>query len=169
MMFKVLTAAGLLFGTGLLTGLGVGRITQDADHAAIRDLAEPTIESTGGTGIPPLDKAPPDKPPRTNRTNGVNRTVVRPPGIGRLEHLRRAMADLDLEPAQRERIEAHFRDSQEQLRALLKPLHPEAVRELRALRQKVLTELSKEQRLQFERQNKEASERSRLRSVERRD
>lgn len=164
MMFKVLTAAGLLFGTGVLTGLSVGRLAQGADHAAVRDHAGQTIESTGGAGIAPFDP-----PPRANRTNGVNRTAVRPPGSGRLEHLRRAMADLDLEPAQRERIEAHFRESQEHLRALLKPLHPEAVRELRALRQKVLTELSKEQRQQFERQNKEASERPRLRSIERRD
>ena len=59
---------------------------------------------------------------------------------------------MELEGEQRTRIESHFRESQERLKALLKPLQPDALRELRVLRQQVIGELTREQRVQFERQ-----------------
>lgn len=156
MMIKVLTAAGLLFGTGVLTGLGVGRIAHPPAQPALDAIATP-----GPVGV--------EKPLRSHRTNVLHRPAVRPPGTGRLEQFKRAVGDLELNATQRERIELHFRESQERLRALVIPLQPEAVRELRSLRQRVLTELSKEQRTQFERQNADRAERPRPRAAERKD
>jgi len=156
MIFKVVLAAGLLFGTGVLTGLGVGRLAQ----------TERERPSTRETPVP-APAVPTERAIRSNRTNTWRLPVLRPPGAGRLEQFKRALGDLDLESTQRERIEKHFRESQERLKSLLKPVQPEALRELRTLRQQILAELSPEQRAQFDRQNAERSNRPHV--PERRD
>ena len=88
--------------------------------------------------------------------------ALRTPGAGRLEQFRRALGELDLEEAQRARLTMHLRESHERLRTLLKPLQPDAGRELRALRQRIAAELSPDQRAHFERLST-AQDRSRLR------
>lgn len=166
MMFRVWLPAALLFGTGVLTGLGlgglgVGRLPPVLPaETRLPGLAEVVVATPG-----------PDRPPRAGRPNGAAMLGLRSPGAGRLEQFKRVLGELELEGGQRERIEAHFRETHDRLRALLKPLHPEATRELRALRQRILVELSPEQRAHFERQSlgNERSERARVRPSERRD
>lgn len=157
MMTKVLIAAGLLFGTGVLTGLGVGRLNQLS--------VPPAPEAT--TLAPTTNHLAGERASRGNRTNNWRLPTMRPPGAGRLEQFKRSLHEIELDTLQRERIENHFRESQERLKALLKPLQPEALRELRTLRQQILAELTSEQRAQFERQNTERVPRPR--AAERRD
>lgn len=140
MTLRILVPAALLFATGILTGLGVGRITQGLPSISSHNAKLPPVKAT-------------EHAIRNSRTNGVRLPGIRPPGAGKLEQFKRALGELDLTPTQRENIEAHCRETQEHLRALLKPVQPEATRELRALRQKIVSELSEEQRPQFERLN----------------
>lgn len=166
MMFRVWLPAALLFGTGVLTGLGLGGL----------GVGRLSPLFSGGMGVPgqtavAIATPAQERPPRVGRPNGGTVLGLRSPGAGKLEQFKRVLGELELEAGQRERIEVHFRETHDRLRALLKPLHPEATRELRALRQRILVELSPEQRAHFERQSSgnERSERPRLRPSERRE
>ena len=101
-----------------------------------------------------------DRPGRTNAMRGLG---LKPVGAGRFEHLKRLLDELELSAEQRARVEGHFRESQDRLKKLLKPLQPEASRELRELRLRLAIELNPEQRLQFERLLSERLDRGRSR------
>jgi Spy/CpxP family protein refolding chaperone len=65
--------------------------------------------------------------------------------------LRRIQRELDLQPAQRERIEALIRDSQGRMRKIFQEVQPRAREEMKFLREQIRRELTPEQRQDFER------------------
>jgi hypothetical protein len=71
--------------------------------------------------------------------------------MSRLELFKRMLGELDLSAEQRARAESRVREAQERLLKLLKPLQPEAARELKDLRTRLMEDLSPEQRERFER------------------
>lgn len=72
------------------------------------------------------------------------------PNERRIAALRQFTEDMDLTPAQRERIEGHIQDSQERTRVLWDLVSPEVQEEFRRLRSDVVKELTPEQRKRFE-------------------
>ena len=76
-----------------------------------------------------------------------------------MEQLKRLLGELELSVEQRARVELHLQETQEHLKKLLKPLQPEASRELRELRLRLAAELTADQRLQFDRLLAERSDR----------
>lgn len=152
--FRILVAAGLLFGTGVLTGVGVVRLSPMLNNrSAVPSVsASDKVDSNRSTVVEPID--------RPVRTNTARLGGLRPPGVSRLEQLRRLLGELELSVDQRARVELHLQTTLEHLKKLLKPLQPEASRELRELRLRLAAELTADQRLQFDRLLAERSERA---------
>ena len=82
-----------------------------------------------------------------------------PAGIQRLELLHRLERQLDLTPHQREQIETILRDSQNRMKALWKPLEPQAQTEYRLVHERILDELTPAQKEQFERLSRDPNRR----------
>jgi Spy/CpxP family protein refolding chaperone len=120
--WKVILATIVIFGTGVITGALVFRQTQT--------INAPAQHKPLGPGRPPLISAAGDL---------------------RLEFLRRAQRELDLNPDQRERIEKMIKDSQERTRKLMEPVAPEIHAELQRTKDQFLEVLTPEQRIRFER------------------
>ena len=72
------------------------------------------------------------------------------PGGLRLEFLRRAQRDLDLNPEQRERIDKLLKESQERTRKIMEPVTPDLRAELQRTKEEFQQELTPEQRMRFE-------------------
>jgi Spy/CpxP family protein refolding chaperone len=97
-----------------------------------------------------------------------NRSRLHPPAMVtaagptmRLEFLKRIERQLNLTSAQRERIEAILRESQERMKALWEPIAPQANAEFQQVRERILAELSPEQKAQFEELSKMRGPRNR--------
>ena len=69
----------------------------------------------------------------------------------RLEFLRRAQQELDLNPDQRARVEAHLDESRERIRKLWEPITPQVRAETEALKGKIRAELTPDQIDRFDR------------------
>jgi hypothetical protein len=67
------------------------------------------------------------------------------PGGQRLEFLRRAQRELDLNPQQRERLDKILKESQERIRKLMEPLAPEMHQEIERTKQAFRQELTPDQ------------------------
>ena len=68
----------------------------------------------------------------------------------RFEQLRRVERQLELTAEQRTRIEAQIKETQERFRKLWEPLAPQARTEFEQLRDRVLAELTPDQKAKFE-------------------
>ena len=118
--WKIILATMLIFGTGVVTGALVVR------------------NSDRGQGLRPR-----------------NISQARPvgtfsPGGLRLEFLRRAQRDLDLNPEQRERIDKLLKESQERTRKIMEPVAPDLRAELQRTKEEFQQVLTPEQRMRFE-------------------
>lgn len=68
----------------------------------------------------------------------------------RMEFLRKAQRDLELDPKQRSKIESHLRESQENVRRLWAPIVPQVRAETETLRDRIRSELTPEQQAKFD-------------------
>jgi len=82
-----------------------------------------------------------------------------PGGPQRLELLHRLERQLTLTPHQREQIETILRDSQIRMKALWKPLEPQAQTEYRLVHERILDELTPAQKEQFEQLSRDPNRR----------
>lgn len=87
-----------------------------------------------------------------NRPRPLSTRPNQPPSPGgqRLEFLRRAQRELDLDAQQRERIDKILKESQERTRKLMEPVSPQLRQELERTKQEFRQELSAEQRARFD-------------------
>lgn len=92
---------------------------------------------------------------RTRMEPRQRTSVARPnqppsPGRQRLEFLRRAQRELDLNAVQREHIDKVLKDSQERSRKLMEPIAPQLRLELERTKQEFRQELTAEQQKKFD-------------------
>ncbi len=130
--WKVILATVVIFGTGVITGALVVRQTGQVNP--------PVQQKSLASGPSPVITAPRDL---------------------RLEFLRRAQRELDLNPEQRERIDKIIKDSQERTRKLMEPVAPALHSELQITKQQFLAVLTPEQQIRFERMTKRRPHESR--------
>jgi hypothetical protein len=101
--------------------------------------------------------------------------TVGPGWMQRMEYVKRAERQLDLTPAQRERMEQILQESQEHMKQLWEPIAPHAREEAKRVRERILAELNPEQAKKFEQltkprpRAKEEPARENQRKRERRD
>ena len=112
----------VIFGAGVVTGALVVRQTSSVNAPARQRLPVP-----------------------------IRSAMSSAPGDLRLEFLRRAQRELDLNPEQRERIDKIIKDSQERTRKLMEPVAPELHAELLKTKEEFLQVLDPEQRARFDR------------------
>jgi len=121
--WKVILATMVIFGAGVVTG---GLVVRHAQRANA-DL------------------------PRPLRAAAQFRAALPPvAGLTRIEFLRRAERDLDLNRDQRERIDRLLKESQLRTRRLMEPIDPQIREELRRTKSEFLDVLTPEQRARFE-------------------
>jgi len=119
--WKIILATMLIFGTGVVTGALVVR------------------NSDRGQG-----------PLRPRNISQARPVGTFSPGGLRLEFLRRAQRDLDLNPEQRERIDKLLKESQERTRKIMEPVAPDLRAELQRTKEEFQQVLTPEQRMRFE-------------------
>jgi len=119
--WKLILATMLIFGTGVVTGALVMR------------------NSDRGQG-----------PLRPRNISQARPVGTFSPGGLRLEFLRRAQRDLDLNPEQRERIDKLMKESQERTRKIMEPVAPDLRAELQRTKEEFEQVLTPEQRTRFE-------------------
>ena len=142
---KIATAAALLFGTGVLTGVAVVKLGPKVEDSVV------TLPVSVPSKMDGLRSTTVESPERPGRSNLIRLAGLRPPGASRVEVLKRLVGELDLTVEQRTKADSLLKESQDRLRKLLKPLQPEASRELKELRLRLADELTPEQRLKFDR------------------
>ena len=76
--------------------------------------------------------------------------TVGPGWMQRMDYVKRAERQLDLTPAQRERMEQILQESQEHMKQLWEPIAPHAREESRRVRERILAELNPKQQKKFE-------------------
>ena len=135
---RIVLAALVIFAAGVLTG-GVGaglagRIVREHPRNNSASVLAPVLapSSTGGP---------------SNRTTGA---LAKPPGNAQLEAMARWSQELNLNPAQRERIESVLREAQGRLRELWVPVAPRARNEIEAARRDIEALLSPDQRARWD-------------------
>ena len=89
-------------------------------------------------------------PRRQHSTPGLRSGPIASAGGLRLEFLRRAQRDLDLNPDQRERIDKLIKESQERTREIMEPVAPDLRAELERTKEEFQQVLTPEQRRRFE-------------------
>ncbi|MBL9173228.1 MAG: hypothetical protein JNL10_06835 [Verrucomicrobiales bacterium] len=98
---------------------------------------------TGGAAVRLRDRV------RTRNLNQIRGDV--PNSVWqRVEFFRKAQRDLSLDREQRNRIESHLRESQENVRQLWAPVAPKVRAEMDSLRDRIRTELTPEQQARFD-------------------
>lgn len=101
--------------------------------------------------------------------------TVGPGWMQRMEFVKRTERQLDLTPAQRERVEQILKESQEHMKQLWEPIAPHAREEAQRVRERILAELNPKQQKKFEQltkprpRAKDESTRENQRKRERRD
>jgi hypothetical protein len=135
---RIVLAALVIFAAGVLTG-GVGaglagRIVREHPHNNSAPVLAPVL-------------APPSTGGPSNRTAGA---MAKPPGNAQLEAMARWSQELNLNPAQRERIESVLREAQARLRELWVPVAPRARNEIEAARRDIEALLSPDQRARWD-------------------
>jgi len=73
-----------------------------------------------------------------------------PPGIMRLDLLRRMERDLDLRPDQRERVDKILKEGQERTKEIMEPIEPDLHEVVQQAREQFLAVLTPEQRTRFD-------------------
>jgi Spy/CpxP family protein refolding chaperone len=119
--WKIILATIVIFGTGIVTGSLVGRHTE-------------TIQL----------------PRRPAHANAPRPGPISFAGGLRLEFLKRAERELDLTPAQHERIDRIMKESQERTREIMEPVAPELRAELQKTKEQFVEVLTIDQRKRFE-------------------
>jgi hypothetical protein len=119
--WKVILATIVIFSAGVITGALVARQTASLNAPARQ---RPTLSSRPG--------------------------MISAAGDLRLEFLRRAQRELDLNQDQRERIDKIIKESQERTRKLMEPVAPELHAELQRTKDQFLQVLSPDQRTRFD-------------------
>jgi Spy/CpxP family protein refolding chaperone len=119
--WKIILATMLIFGTGVVTGALVVRHSERAQG-----------------------------PLRPHNISQARPVGTFSPGGLRLELLRRAQRDLDLNPEQRERIDKLLKESQERTRKIMEPVAPDLRAELQRTKEEFQQVLTPEQRTRFE-------------------
>jgi hypothetical protein len=119
--WKVILATIVIFGAGVVTG---GLLVRHSQTIQALPLPRPA-----GQARPPL-----------------------PPSAAglRIEFLRRAERDLDLSPAQRERVDRLIKESQDHTHQILEPVSPQLHQQLEQTRAAFLEVLTPEQRARFD-------------------
>jgi hypothetical protein len=135
---RIVLAALVIFAAGVLTG-GVGA------GLAGRIVREHPRNNSAPVSVPLA--APPSTGGPSNRTAGA---LAKPPGNAQLEAMARWSQELNLNPAQRERIESVLKDSQARLRELWVPVAPRARNEIEAARLEIEALLSPDQRARWD-------------------
>ena len=119
--WKVILATLLIFGTGVVTGVLVGRhAAQLSAHRSDRGLRP---NHPGAAGLA---------------------------GGGRLEFLRRMQRDLDLTADQNQRVEKIISESQDRTRKLMEPVRAQLQEEVKKAKAEFLEVLTPEQRTRFD-------------------
>jgi hypothetical protein len=124
--WKVILATMVIFGAGVVTG---GLLVRHSERVG---FARPARASTQLRQVGQL-----------------------PPGVLRLEFLRRAHRDLDLTPEQREKVDRLIKESQEYTREIMEPVAPLLQQELMRTRGLFVDILTPVQRVRFEAMMKE--------------
>jgi hypothetical protein len=133
---KILTAALVIFGAGVLTGgvtVGVANRAARGGRPAVAKVLEPQPGMTSG---PVLDRVLPN---------------IRPPGAARLDQSERIARELDLSPDQSAELKRILAASRARLVKVWKPLLPEAQAEVDDFQRKLREILSPEQREKLDR------------------
>lgn len=127
---RIVLAALVIFAAGVLTGsVGTG-------------MAEKILRERPGRGET-TSLALPRQEGLSNRAVGA---TAKPPGNAQLEAMARWSRELNLEPAQRERIESVLKIAQDRLRDLWSPVAPRARGEIEAARIEIEAYLTPDQR-----------------------
>lgn len=137
--WKIVAAALLIFAAGVLTG---GLSTGAAIRTSRQRPARPA-HTAAATTNPPAGAASPAK-------GSTNRAWGPPAVVQRIEAFRRGLAQLDLDPAQRARVDRLAAESNERIRAMWSPVAPRLQQEVRDLRKQIAAELTAEQRERFD-------------------
>jgi hypothetical protein len=136
--WKIILATVVIFGAGVVTG---GLLVNHANHARLRQLrAHLAAPAPAQPWSPPLREFP-RRPEQELQLSFEQR---------RMEFLLNATRELKLSPQQRERIEQHVRESQEQTRKLFDQVKPQIRKELADVTEKMRQELTPDQRKRFE-------------------
>lgn len=122
--WKVILAALVIFGTGLVTGAILGKVTE----------AKPAVPATVA---------------RPNNNNSRPGQTLPLEHLRRLELMGRVQRELNLTAEQRRRIEKIIGDGQEHVRELWEEVEPDIHGELRDVQQKLCTELTPDQKQRF--------------------
>jgi DNA-binding MarR family transcriptional regulator len=83
--------------------------------------------------------------------------TVGPGWMQRMEFVKRTERQLDLTPAQRERVAQILKDGQEHMKQLWEPIAPHAREEAQRVRERILAELNPKQQKKFEQLTKPRS------------
>ena len=134
--WKVILATLVIFGTGVVTG---GLLV----NYAARSWQQPQRR-------PALAENPRGAPGNQNPGFAPNRLPAPMPGPLRKDLLDRLNQELNLSPAQRERIEHIITDGQDQTRQAWQQIEPQIRRELMETRRRIRAELTPEQQARFE-------------------
>ena len=129
--WKVIFATMVIFGTGVVTG---GLLVKYSERIHV---------------------------PRPRMANQGRPPVPIPAGIYRVEVLRRAERELELDPEQKAKVDHILSASQERTRKLLEPISPKIREELQRTRDEFVAVLTQEQRTQFDEIIKQQQQRSR--------
>ena len=134
--WKVILAAVVIFGAGVLTG---GMLVNYVDHSPLQNLRLPFVgtrlhSQTGGH-----DQSRPEEFPRP-----------RSPEILRKEFIERFDNALKLTPAQHDAIQKIIADGQEQNRQIWTNVAPKMRQEMEQVHQRIRAELTPDQQKQFE-------------------
>lgn len=132
-LFRIVVAALVIFAAGVLCG-GVMVVLVGRNLSA-------------GPAPEPVRPSSASRPP--GASNGPSAALARPPGNAQIEAMGRWTQDLNLEPGQRERIDAILKRATERLRELWAPVAPRARGEIDATRREIEEILTPEQRRQW--------------------
>lgn len=147
--WKIILATVVIFGAGVVTG---GLLVNHAKTAKVRPA----------WGRPPVTQPAQLIPPPRDVPRRPEHELQRSIEQRRIEFLLRATRELNLTPAQRERVEQLVGESQERARRVLEEVRPQMRKELADVTERLRQELTPPQRKRFD----ELMKRQQVRRVE---
>jgi Spy/CpxP family protein refolding chaperone len=120
--WKVILATMVIFGTGVVTG---GLLVHSTARSSRNHQPPPVISS-------------------------ARAAQPGPPGVMRLDLLRRMERELDLRPDQRERVDKVLKEGQDQTKEIMEPIEPDLREVVQKAREAFLAVLTPEQRARFD-------------------
>lgn len=143
---KIIGAALLLFGAGVVTGsFGTSAFKTQSRNRHYRTPAPSALEAP----VLSMPRSPSGIAASTTNRR-PERVSGRPPGWQRFEALRRIEDQIQLSPEQKERIRGLVRESEQRLRKDWEPVVPRIQSEVRDLRRKIAAELNPDQVERFD-------------------